>query len=77
LNVDEDLLHKRVLPLRVVLEQIPESSWKVHQLFKYEPCFGEITTDDNSDVISQAEEMMHYRKWQVVEYIVVKTKKCH
>jgi hypothetical protein len=28
LNVDEeDLLHKRVLPSRIVLEQIPKSSW--------------------------------------------------
>jgi hypothetical protein len=67
LNVIEEL-HKRVLPLRIVLQPIPESSRKVHQLFKCEPCFGEITTDENIDVSSQAEERFrdHYNKWQVV-----------
>jgi hypothetical protein len=56
LNADEeDLLHKRVLPSWIVLEQIPESSQKVHQPFKCKPCFGEITNDENNDVSSQAE----------------------
>jgi hypothetical protein len=70
LNVDEeDLLHKRVLPAWMVLEQIPESSWKMHQLFKCEPYFGEITTYKNSDVSSQAEGGFrdHYNKWHVVK----------
>jgi hypothetical protein len=57
LNVDEDLLHKRLLPSRIILEQIPESSQKVHQLFKSKHCFGEIITDENNDVSSQAEEI--------------------
>jgi hypothetical protein len=65
LNADEEDLHKRVLPSRIVLQPICESSRKVHQLFKCEPCFGEITTDENVDVSSQAEERFrdHYSKW--------------
>jgi hypothetical protein len=39
----------------------------VHQLFKCELCFGEILTDENSDVSSQAEEgfIDDYNKWHV------------
>jgi hypothetical protein len=69
LNVNEEDLHKKVLPSCIVLEQIFESSRKVHQLFKCEPCFGEIIIDENSGVLSQAEEGFrdHYNKWHLVE----------
>jgi hypothetical protein len=34
LNVDEKDLHKRVLPSRIVFQQIPSLHKSVHQLFK-------------------------------------------
>jgi hypothetical protein len=57
INLECPMKISTILPSHIIHEQISESSQKVHQLFKYEPCFGEISTNENNGVSSQTEEI--------------------